>query len=322
MKILFYSTKAFEKAFLENANHGKHELHFITEPLSARTVPMAAGFSVISIFTADDASGAVLEELHRIGVKNIATRAAGHDNIDLDAAKGLRIGVANVPDYSPYAIAEHAVALVLSLNRKIITANKQVHEQNFTLDNLVGFDLHGKTVGIIGLGKIGSVMARIMHGFGCRLLAYDVVQNEECIQRYGVDYVDLQTLCSQSDIISIHAPLNAQTKYMIDERLLHTMKKGVILVNTGRENGHIGACGLDVYENERGVFFFDHRGKELTDPLLKKLLSFSNLLITPHQAFATAEALQGIASATFASINAWAEGRPSPNELTRVAATA
>jgi len=329
MKILFYSTKDFEQPYLETSNYRKEEIVFIKEALGLQTADKAKGFDAVSIFTGDDASSAVLEALHKNGVRFIAIRAAGYDNVDLKKATELEIVVANVPDYSPYAIAEHAVALILALNRKIITADKQVHQQNFTTSNLVGFDLNQKTVGIIGVGKIGGVLVKIMHGFGCRLLGYDIQENKELKEKYGLEYVDLPALCREANIISIHTCLTPGTRYMINRKLIGLMQPGVMLINTSRggcvntqdvieglENGHIGYYGADVYENERGVFFYDHSGKELNDPMLKKLLAMPNVLTTPHQAFATQEALSNIAIITFDNIECWKNNQHSKNELT------
>lgn len=329
MNILFYSTKNFEKPFLLKANKLGHSVEFVAEPLSMASAAFAKGFECISIFAGDDASAAVIRELKRVGVRFIAIRAAGYDNVDLEEAGKNTITVANVPGYSPYAIAEHAVALMLALNRKIIQAHRQVQQQNFLLDNLMGFDLNQKTAGIIGTGKIGSVLAGILHGFGCSIVAYDGVRNEQLVSRYGVRYMDLPELCGQSDIISIHVPLTKQTRYMIHEPLIQKMKRGVMIINTARgsvvktediirylDNGHIGYYGMDVYEKEKGLFFFDHTGEKLDDPMLQRLMRFENVLITPHQAFVTKEALANIAATTFYSIDSWSRKMRSVHELT------
>jgi len=329
MKILFYSTKDFEKPFFKEANPGNNQVDFLTEVLSVNTATMANGYDCISVFTADDVSASVIRQLHTQGIGMIAIRAAGYDNVDLDAAIKNNMVVSNVPEYSPYSVAEHAVALILSMNRKIVKAYEKVHARNFLLDDLVGFDLNKKTVGIIGTGRIGSVFAKIMHGFGCTILAYDVTTSQSLINKYGVCYVDLPTLCRRSDIISIHTPLTVQTKYLIDEQHIKIMKTGVMLINTARggivkteeiikylETGQIGYYGMDVYEKEKGIFFFDRTGKSLNDSMLEKLLSLKNVLITPHQAFATKEALCNIASTTFLNIDHWAKGVRSGNELT------
>lgn len=330
MKILFYSTKAFEKPYLAQANKLECETVFATEALSPQTVSLAKGFDAVSIFTADDASAAVIKALAALGIKLIAVRAAGYDNVDLDAANECNVTVSNVPEYSPYAVAEHAVALLLALNRKIVLAHTQVQEQNFSLDNLIGFDLRGKTVGIIGTGRIGSAFARIMHGFDCRLMAYDVVESKALEYKLDVQYVSIDELCRQSDVISIHTPLTPQTKHLINAKRLKEMKQGVLLINTARgavvktedvitylENGHLGAYGMDVYEKEKGIFFYDHQGEDLHDPQLQKLLHLPNVLLTPHQAFATKEALTNIAETTFANVEAWANYCLSGNELTK-----
>jgi D-lactate dehydrogenase len=329
MKILFYSTKDFEKPYLLSASNNMQQLEFIPEALSLQTAGRAKGFEVVSIFTGDDAAADVLKALQKNGVRCIAIRAAGYDNVDLEMANELSIRVANVPEYSPFAVAEHAVALLQALNRKIITADTQVHGKNFTLGNLVGFDLHGKTVGIIGTGRIGSVFAKIMHGFGCRILGYDIVENKMLTEAYGLEYVDLPALCREAHIISMHTALTPGTKHMIDKKLIGLMQQGTMLINTSRgacvdtaavieglQTGHIGYYGADVYENERGIFFYDYSNKELNDAMLKKLLAMPNVLLTPHQAFATEEALINIAGTTFYNIDCWHKKMHSKNELT------
>ncbi len=329
MKTLFYSVKDFEKQYIINANADTHEISLIPEALSISTAYKAKGYEAISIFTGDDASTGVVKQLKQEGVKYIAVRATGYDNVDIHEAEQAEISVANVPGYSPHAIAEHAVGLMMALNRKLITANEQVHHKNFTVGNLVGFDLHGKTVGIIGTGKIGSVVAKILHGYGCNLLGYDINQDNKLIEKYGLKYVGLASLFNQSDIITIHTDLNKDTKYLIDKAAISNMKKGVMLINTSRggviktvdlieglENKTIGNAGLDVYEKERGIFFFDHSNDELQDNMLKKLLSMSNVLITPHQAFATTNALTKIASTTFYNLDSWQQNIECANELT------
>lgn len=328
MKIVFYSARNYEKPYIESAAHGRYEIAYCREALGSKTVSRARGADAVCIFINDDASGKVLEQLHKLGIRFIAVRAAGHDNIDLARADQLGIVVTNVPSYSPYAIAEHAVALLLALNRKLIVASKQIQRQNFSTDNLVGMDLHGKTVGIIGVGRIGAVFARIMQGFGCRLLGYDLTENTELIRQTGINYVPLVELCREADIISVHIPLTKQTKYLVRKTLIEVMKKGVILINTGRgltvrtedvidglRTNHIGAYGADVYENERGIFFVDHSRHPIHDSMLTKLIGLSNVIITPHQAFATREALASIASEAFKSIHAWKGSQLIPNQL-------
>jgi D-lactate dehydrogenase len=334
MKVLFYSCKEFELAYLKASVPQGIEVSFRKESLSIATALFSNGFDAISIFTADDASALVIQELKRNGVKYIAIRATGYDNVDLRTAANAGIRLANVPEYSPYAIAEHSVALMLALNRKLIRANEQVHLQNFTLDQLIGFDLHEKTVGIIGTGKIGSTAANILYGFGCKLLAYDVNHDQSLVDRYQVEYADLPELCRRSDIITIHVPLNDKTRYMINKVLIEQMKVGVMIINTSRgavictkdvvdgiTMGRIGSFGADVYEYEKGLFFYDHTGEELKDPLLKQLMSLSNVLVTPHQAFATKEALAKIAAITFQNLSEWAVGKSAGNEIVGILST-
>jgi D-lactate dehydrogenase len=328
MKILFYSVKDFEIPYLNNANKGAHKIVFESSALSPSTVAKAEGFDAVCIFINDDASATVIEALQKLDVKYIAVRAAGHDNVDLEITTELGIKVANTPSYSPYAIAEHAVALMLSLNRRITTANKQVLHHDFTTTHLIGFDLHGKTVGIIGIGKIGSILIKIMNGFGCKVLGYDVQEKASLTGGNGFEYVDLNTLCRQSDVISMHTSLNEGSKYIIGKKQIDLMKPGVMLINTSRgacvntadviaglESGQIGYYGADVYEKEREIFFNDLTNKDFEDAQLKKLLQMPNVLITPHQAFATKEALTNIATATFDNINCWENKIPSKNEL-------
>jgi len=328
MKTIIYSTKDFECSYLQQANKMNHELTCVEEALNTATATLAKGNEAAVVFTGDDVSTAVVDKLHKAGVKYIAIRAVGYDNIDIKRATELGIKVANVPEYSPYAIAEHAAALMLALNRKLIVADRQVHHHNFTVSNLVGFDLHQKTVGIIGTGRIGTVMAAILHGFGCRLLGYDIAVNKELTEKYNLEYVDLKTLCRSSDIITLHTPLNAATKYLINKEMLDEMKPGVMLINTARgavvntehvidalEKCKIGYLGLDVYEKEKGIFFYDYSKNRITDEVLKKLMNHPNVIITPHQAFATNEALSNIADTTFYNIDCWANNKISDNEL-------
>ncbi len=329
MTITVFSTLTFERRFLEHANAGRHQLQFIDSHLTADTAQLAQGSLAVVIFSPDDASALVLEKLSTLGVRYVAIRAAGYDNVDLPAAQQLGMRVANVPEYSPYAIAEHAVALILTLCRHLRQADQQLRTNDFRLDQLIGFDLHGKTVGILGVGRIGEVVARILHGFGCQLLGVDLLPNEDLTTRYGMRYVSLPELCAQADIISVHTPLNAQTRHLLDDELLGSMKRGVLLVNTGRggvldtaaalralETGQLGFLGLDVYEGEKALFFADHRHDPLRDETFARLLTFQNVFVTGHQAYLTHEALTNIADATLASLDAWAGGQPAPHELT------
>jgi D-lactate dehydrogenase len=328
MKILFYSVKPYEKSYLLAANKNKLQINFIDVALTLNTVQMAKGYDAICIFTSDDASKDILEALKKMHIQHIILRSAGYDHIDLQVAKKLQITVANVPDYSPYAIAEHAVALILALNRKLIIANKQLGKKNFTTDNLIGFDLYQKTVGIIGLGRIGSVFASIMHGFGCKLLGFDLIKNYTLAENFGLINVSLDKLLKSSDIISIHTNLSSSTKYIINKKSLASMKKNAMLINTSRggcvhtidvmdalDRNKIASFGADVYEKEKGVFFYDLSKKQIKDKMLQNLLSRPNVIITPHQAFATHEALNNIANSTFYSLNKWKNKKPSKNEI-------
>lgn len=331
MKVLVFSSRDFEIPYLEGANKKKHQLTFIDDALSSNTAMMAVGYDAVSIFSADEACFITIEKLKDFGVKYIALRSVGHDNVNLRAASRLNIKVANVPAYSPYAIAEHAVALLLVLNRKLIESHLRVSHYNFNLNNLVGFDLNKKTVGIIGTGRIGSVMCKIMHGFGCTLLGYDIKENKALENLYNINYTSLEELCASSDIISIHVPLNAETHYLINEDLIFEMKDGVIIINTARgsvintehiieglRNGKIGALGIDVYENEKGVFFNDHSQNIPDDDILMRLNSLPNVLITGHHAFLTEEALTNIAETTIYNLDCWSNGEETENELTNL----
>jgi D-lactate dehydrogenase len=328
MKVLVYSIFGFDKPFIEKAAQGKHELVFTEQSLNENTANLAKGFDAVSLFTSDTASASVLEKLHTYGIQYIALRSVGHDHIDLVKAESLGIKVANVPAYSPYAVAEHTVALLMALNRKLILGQKLTQIGDYRLDHLVGFDLYGKTVGIIGTGKIGAAFAKIMHGFGCKLLAYDLSENKELIRQTNISYTSLEDLCQKSDVISVHCPLNSATKYMFNKNTFALMKKGIVFINTARgslvdtvdlmealENGTISAAGLDVYENEKTIFFKDHTSKRINDEMYANLRSFPNVLITGHQAFLTNEALQGIANTTIANLNAWAHHGISENEV-------
>ncbi|WP_323789604.1 2-hydroxyacid dehydrogenase [Psychroserpens sp.] len=331
MKVLVYSAKDFEIPFIEKANIRKHKLIFTKKALSSETAMMAVGFEAISIFSADEAWVTTIEKLKDFGVKYITLRSVGYDNVNLRAASRLNIKVANVPAYSPNAIAEHSVALLLTLNRKLIESNSRVKRHNFNLNNLVGFDLNGKTVGIIGTGKIGTVMTKIMHGFGCQLLGYDIEENEDLTKLYNLRYTTIQDLCERADIISIHVPLTTETHQLINKDLISEMKNGVIIINTARgsvvntediidglKKGKIGSLGIDVYENEKGLFFNDHSQEIPNDDLFIQLNAFPNVLITGHHAFLTNEALTNIAETTIYNLDCWASSKDTENELTEI----
>lgn len=328
MKTLVYNARPYDREFLDKANAGaEHQLDYLEARLDAQTAHLAEGYPAISAFVNDDLGAASLGVLAGLGVKYIALRCAGFNQVDLTAAAECGLQVARVPAYSPYAVAEHAVALILALNRRIHRAYQRVREQNFSLDGLLGFDLHGKTVGIVGTGQIGAVLARILHGFGCRLLAYDVLPNPAC-QALGVVYVPLEQLCAESEIISLHCPLTPVTHHLIDAARLASMRQRVMLINTSRgglidtaaviealKSGQIGYLGLDVYEEEADLFFRDLSSRVLQDDLFARLLTFPNVLITGHQAYFTAEALSRIAETTLANLDDFASGAVCPNRV-------
>ena len=328
MKLLVYSAKDFEIPFLSSANKNVHTVTYTKDALDTETAIQAVGHKAVSIFSGDDASSLVLEKLWDLGVRYITLRSAGHNNVQLKVAKKYGFKVANVPDYSPHSIAEHAVALLQTLNRKIILADRQVHAYNFLQSNLMGFNLNGKTVGIIGTGRIGSIMAKIMTGFGCKILANDLKPDYNLVQLYDLKYTSLDNLIQKSDIISLHIPLTQENLYMINKQKLALMKPGTLLINTARgalvetkelidalENKKLGGYCTDVYEKEKGTFFMDNSITGIKDEQLKKLLSLPNVLLTPHQGFITKEALTNIAEVTFGNLNCWEEGRPCKNEL-------
>ncbi len=315
MKVVAYSIKPFEKEFLAKANQKKHDITLISNPLNKHTVMYAEGKDAVVVFTNDDVSEPVIERLAAMGIKFIATRSVGTDHIDKRAAAKFAIKIANVPSYSPQAIAEHAVAMAFVLNRQIIKADKHSHIFDFRNDELIGFNFDNKTVGLIGLGNTGLATAKIFNGMGCNVLGYDLnfPKNTDHIKQ-----ADLNELLSSADIISLHLPLTASTKHFIDADALKLMKNGVMLINTSRgavintrevlralDAGKIGYLGLDVYEFEKGLFFEDHANDAFKDELLQDLMKRPNVLITPHQAYLTKEALQEIANKTIHNLDLW-----------------
>jgi D-lactate dehydrogenase len=289
---------------------------------------LAAGHAVVCAFVNDRLNRETLEILKAGGTQLIALRCAGFNNVDLKAAEALGLPVVRVPEYSPYAVAEHAVALLLALNRKLTRAHNRVREGNFSLDGLVGFDLKGKTVGVVGTGKIGRVFAEIMRGFGCRLLAFDVHPQTEWAQEHAVTYVAMDRLLAESDVVSLHVPLTPQTYHVIGESALQKLKPGAVVINTSRgalvdaaalieglKDGRVGAAGLDVYEEEADVFFQDLSGHVLQDDVLARLLTFPNVIVTSHQAFLTREALANIADTTLGNIQAFIKGETLKNAV-------
>jgi D-lactate dehydrogenase len=328
MKVLIFSAKPFEISLLKQANENTHKLDFTEKRLTLLTAMMAVNYDAISIFSADDASAIVLEKLHDFGVKYITLRSAGYDNVNIKAAHKLGLKVANTPNYSPNAIAEHAIALFFSYNRKIVLAHKQAIRNNFLLDNLIGFDLHNKTVGVLGTGRIGRVLVKILNGFGCEIQANDTSSNEQLVKDYNVEYVSKDAIAKEADIIFICLPLTSSTHYLFDKTYINKLKNKPIIINVARgaivnteeilkglDKNLIGGYATDVYEREHGVFFYDRSYDVPKDPTLQKLLSHSKTLVTPHQAFATNEALLNIASATLENLNAWENGKHSVNEL-------
>lgn len=328
MKIVLFDTHPFEKDAFEKANVDfRHALTYLEPRLTPQTAPLAAGFDVVCAFANDKLGAETLRALKAGGARLVALRSAGYNHVDLKAAKELGLPVVRVPQYSPYSVAEHAMALILTLNRKIHRAYARVRELNFSLDGLVGFDLHGKTVGVVGTGRIGLALARILRGFGCRVLAHDLRPNPEALA-LGVEYVGLPALYADSDIISLHVPLVPETRHLIDARALDQMKPGVFLINTGRgalvdtgaliahlKSGKLGGAGLDVYEEEENVFFKDLSGQVLQDDLLARLLTFPNVVITSHQGFLTREALHNIAQTTLQNVRDFEKGAPLVNEV-------
>jgi len=329
MKVIVYSAKPYDIEYLDAANaEQSYEFQYIEEPLNEETAAIAQEAKAVCLFVNDNACARVLDKLHENGVEMIALRCAGYNNVDIEHARALKMQVMNVPAYSPYAVAEHAVALMLALNRGIHIAHQRIQQGNFSLQDLIGFDIHGKTVGIIGVGKIGSIVARILSGFGCQMLASDPYVNAEC-EAMGVKFVPLDELLAQSDIISLHAPLIKSTHYIINEHTIAKMKPGVMLINTSRgqlvktcdvidglEEGRIGYFGLDVYENEGGLFFCDHSHELIHDECLLHLKRFPNVLMTGHQAFFTREAMTNIANGTIENLVAFQKGIHSESTLT------
>ena len=328
MNIAFFSYKSYDKEWFDRYIEGTDfKINYFRVKLEASTASYARGADVICAFVNDDLSRPVIEKLSEIGIKMIALRCAGFNNVDLDAAKAHGIPVYRVPEYSPQAVAEHAVALILTLNRKIHKAYNRIRDGNFSLSRLTGFNLHGKTVGVLGTGKIGRVFAGLMYGFGCRILLYDKFPDMN-IEEKGYKYVDLSTLLKESDIVSLHVPLMPETAHIINRETLKMMKDNAMLINTSRgglintehaiealRSKKLGYLGIDVYEQEEGVFFHNRQEEIIDDDTLGLLTSFPNVLITAHQAFFTREALDEITKTTLQNIQDFAEGTPSDNRI-------
>ena len=331
MRAVVFSTHSYEVPFLNRANERTgHDLSYLETSLSESTAALAEGREGVSLFVGDDASAGVLRALHAGGTRVIALRSAGFNHVDIEEADRLGITVLRVPAYSPHAVAEPAVALMMVLNRKLHRAFNRTREQNFELSGLMGFDMHGKTVGIIGTGKIGEVLCRILVGFGCRVLANDPEPNAACIAM-GAEYVSLEELYTRSDIISLHCPLTPETKHLINAAALAKMKPGVMLINTSRggvvdtraligslKRGAVGSVGLDVYEEEGDLFFHDLSDQAIQDDVFVRLMTFPNVLITAHQGFLTREACTAIAETTVENLRDFAAGAVRPeNTVTK-----
>ncbi|WNN46565.1 MULTISPECIES: 2-hydroxyacid dehydrogenase [Winslowiella] len=329
MKLAVYSTKQYDRKYLEHVNESYgFELEFFDFLLNEHTAKTAVDCDGVCLFVNDDGGRVVLEELAGLGVKFVALRCAGFNNVDLDAAKQLGIRVVRVPAYSPEAVAEHAIGMMMTLNRHIHRAYQRTREANFSLEGLIGFNMHGRTAGVVGTGKIGIAALRILKGFGMRLLAFDPYPNPQALE-LGVEYVDINTLFKQSDVISLHCPLTPENHHLLDASAFSQMKDGVMIINTSRgglidsqaaiealKKQKIGSLGMDVYENERDLFFEDKSNDVIQDDVFRRLSACHNVLFTGHQAFLTAEALTSIAQTTLANLSQLEKGETCANELT------
>jgi len=329
MKIAFFNSKSYDKEYFEQFNNDTDiELTYFDGTLNCETTELTKGFDGVCVFVNDQLNADVIEKIAENGIRLIALRCAGFNNVDLEAANKKRVKVVRVPAYSPSAVAEHAVALILTLNRKTHKAYNRVREGNFSLERLTGFNLEDKTVGVIGTGKIGTAFCKIMQGFGCKILAEDPYPNEE-LMKSGIEYVEKETVFEQSDIISLHCPLTHESKHLIDKPTINQMKLGVMLINTSRgalintkaaikglKKGKIGYLGIDVYEQEEELFFKDLSENVIQDEDIMQLISFPNVLITSHQAFFTREALQQIAQTTIQNINDFKNDKQLKNQVT------
>lgn len=322
-KVAMFDTKPYDKIWFDRLNDDRYEIHYFEGKLTTDTVSLTKGYDVVCAFVNDDIDKEVVEQMCENGVKLLAMRCAGYSNVDIKAASG-KLKIARVPAYSPYAVAEFAMGLLLTLNRKLHKAYNRTREYNFNINGLTGMDLYGKTVGVIGTGKIGQVFVNICRGFGMRVLAYDIFPNNSL----GYEYVDLDTLFRDSDVISLHCPLTEQTNHIIDEDAISTMKEHCYIINTSRgglidsralldalRERRIGGAGLDVYEEEAEFFFEDHSEKGITDATLALLSAMPNVIITSHQAFLTEEALSNIAKVTFENMDAFFAGSSLVNEV-------
>ena len=329
MKVAFFSTKAYDREFMDKANETyNHEFQYFDTKLEASTAILASDFDGVCIFVNDQADRETLEHLKEEGVKLVTLRAAGFNNVDIEAAEELGIKVTRVPAYSPYAVAEHTLAMILTLNRKTHLAYERVRNGNFSLEKLMGFDLYGKTVGVIGTGNIGQIFARNMYGLGCKVLAYDPYPDEEFEKENIVEYVSLDEMYPEVDIVSLHCPLTEDTHHLINAEAIDKMTDNVMLINTSRgalvdtkavikalKHGKIGYFGLDVYEQEENLFFQDLSGHIIQDDDIARLMTFPNVLITSHQAFFTENAMNNISDTTLQNINEFEQGKALQNEV-------
>lgn len=329
MRVAVFSTKSYDRDSLTAANESYgQDLVFYEARLSPQTWRLVEGAEGVCAFVNDQLGADVVRPLAEKGVRLIAMRCAGFNNVDLRAAADVGVTVARVPAYSPHAVAEHTVGLMLALNRRLYKSYNRVREGNFALDGLLGFDFHGRTVGVVGTGRIGAIVTRIMIGFGCRVLAYDVVENPAVVT-WGASYVPLDVLLSESDVVTLHCPLMPNTYHLIDPNALSKMKCGVMLINTSRgalvdtravigalKSGQVGSLAMDVYEEEADLFFEDLSNRVIQDDVFSRMLTFPNVLVTGHQAFFTREALAAIADYTLGNIRAFAEGQIPPGVLT------
>lgn len=326
MKIAVFSTCDYDKAFLVKYNTG-HELAFYSSSLNLQTVSLTKDFDAICIFVNDTVNKEVLDELHQNGIRLIVLRCAGFNNVDINHADELHIPVLRVPQYAPEAVAEHALALILTLNRKTHKAYNRIREGNFSIEGLMGFNLCEKDIAVIGTGKIGKAFCHIMTGMGCTIKAFDINPDESLI-RLGVEYMPFNEAVSGVDIISLHCPLLESTRHLINKRTLQLFKPGAMLINTSRgglietadviealKSGQLGYLGLDVYEQESSLFFHDHRDDIIQDDLIARLIGFPNVLITSHQGFFTREAMEEIAITTFDNVDAFEHGQPLHNRV-------
>ena len=327
MKVAVFSTKFYDQELLDLANANRHQIVYYSQGLDSTTLGWAKNCDALCLSISDKVDANMIVKLSDIGINLLVLRSAGFDNIDIAAAEKSKMAVMRVPSYSPESIAEHAAALVLSLARKIHKAFNRVRDNNFSLDNLLGFTLSGKTVGVIGTGKIGRAFCRIMLGFGCKVIAHDIKKSEWVIN-HGIDYVSLDELLTSSDIISLHCPLNDGTRHLFAKQNFDKCKRGFMLINTSRgglikttdaaealKSGQVGNLGIDVYEGESGLFFKDLSGTVVVDDLIERLMSFSNVLITPHQAFFTREAIEQIAISTIQNISNFEDGTSTENQV-------